>query len=55
MCTLLPYSFSSCDSCGSTRLQNGHWKSEKMTTWSGAFFEPLAGPPAALTLYTVVS
>src|SRR6187455_2614643 len=40
---LLPYSFSSSASVGSTRLQKGHWKSEKIWIVTFALAGPLTG------------
>src|SRR5678809_47259 len=53
--TLPAYSFSIWFSVGSTRLQNGHWKSEKMMTWRGAAFGPFDADSPAATAYTFVS
>ena len=42
--TLFPYSFSIWWSVGTTRLQNGHWKSENSTTVTFASAGPFAAP-----------
>src|SRR3954466_5540304 len=47
--TLPLYSSMICLSVGSTRLQNGHWKSENSTMVTGAVFGPRTGALPTLT------
>ena len=53
--TLSPYSFMICSTVGSTRLQNGHWKSENswMTTFAfGAALAGLSCRPAGTSFFS---
>src|SRR5205823_12189763 len=48
--TLPLYSSSICLSVGSTRPQNGHWKSDHSTMVTGAFFGPRTGAAPTSTV-----
>ena len=52
--TLPEYSFMIWSTVGSTREQNGHWKSENWTMVTRASLAPLMGAPAMSALYTSV-